>query len=86
MKVKNTVSPATEILFRIFGIWPNTSFVLLRRLFWTVSIIFEQVAQYRYIIKNFRLMKFIEIVTILSSVMSYTIFLIKLIIFWYKQR
>jgi len=86
MKIENTVSSTTEILLRIFGIWPNTSFVLLRRLFWTISIVFEQVAQYRYIVKNFHLMEFREIVTILSSVMSYTIFLIKLIIFWYKQR
>ncbi|XP_071643499.1 odorant receptor 4-like isoform X7 [Temnothorax longispinosus] len=41
MKIENTVSQAIEISLRIFGIWPNTSCVLLRRLFWTVMLVIE---------------------------------------------
>jgi len=86
MKIENTVTQIIEIWLRIFGIWPNTSCVLLRRLFWTVMLVIEQVFQYRYIVMNFRLIEFSEIMNILSSTLTYTIFLIKLIIFWYKQR
>jgi len=86
MKVKNTVNKATEIFLRIFGIWPNTSYVLLCRLFWIVLLVIEQAFQYQYIIMHFHLIEFSEIMKILGSTMSYTIFLIKLIIFWSKQR
>jgi len=58
MKVKSTVSRAIEIWFRIFGIWPNTSCVLLCRLLWTVSLVIEQTFQYRYIIMHFHLIEF----------------------------
>ncbi|XP_077261523.1 uncharacterized protein LOC143897075 isoform X2 [Temnothorax americanus] len=86
MKVENTVSKAIEICLRIFGIWPTTSCILLRRLFWTVMLIIEQVYQYRYIVMHFELSEIFDIMKILSSTMAYTIFFIKLIIFWYKQR
>ncbi|XP_071643359.1 odorant receptor 67a-like [Temnothorax longispinosus] len=86
MKVENTVSKAIEICLRIFGIWPTTSCISLRRLFWTVMLIIEQVYQYRYIIMHFELSEIFDIMKILSSTMAYTIFFIKLIIFWYKQR
>jgi len=86
MKVENTVSQTTEIWLRIFGIWPNTSYILLRRLFWVVMIVIEQVFQYRYIVMRFRLTEFSKIMNILSTAMMYTILLIKLTIFWYKQR
>ncbi|XP_024876766.1 odorant receptor 13a-like isoform X1 [Temnothorax curvispinosus] len=86
MKIENTVSQAIEISLRIFGIWPNTSCVLLRRLFWTVMLVTEQVFQYRYIVVHFHLIEFIEMMRIIGSTMAYTIFLFKLLIFWYKQR
>jgi len=86
MKVKNTVSKVIEIWFRIFGIWPNMSCVSLCRLFWTISIIIEQIFQYRYILMRFHSIEFSELMHILGSAMTYTIFLIKLVIFWCKQR
>ncbi|XP_071569008.1 odorant receptor 4-like [Temnothorax nylanderi] len=86
MKIENTVSQAIEISLRIFGIWPNVSCVLLRRLFWTVMLVIEQVFQYRYIVVHFHLIEFTEMMRIIGSTMAYTIFLFKLLIFWYKQR
>ncbi|XP_025073097.1 odorant receptor 13a-like, partial [Pogonomyrmex barbatus] len=86
MKVKNTISYTIEIWLRIFGIWPNVSCVLLRRLFWFVALLIEQVFQYRYIVKQFHLIDFSEIMNILSATIAYLILLIKLVIFWCKQR
>ncbi|XP_071643180.1 odorant receptor 4-like isoform X1 [Temnothorax longispinosus] len=86
MKVDNTVSKAIEICLRIFGIWPNTSCALLRRLFWIVTLIFEQVFQYRYIVMHFYLIEFSDRMKILGAAMAYSILLTRLLIFWYKQR
>jgi len=86
MKIKNTVSQAIEIFFRIFGIWPNTSCVLLCRLLWAASIVIEQSFQYRYIIMHFHSIEFSEMISILSTAMAYTMFFTKLVIFWCKQR
>ncbi|XP_024876478.1 uncharacterized protein LOC112457564 isoform X1 [Temnothorax curvispinosus] len=86
MKVENTVSKAIEICLRIFGIWPNTSCVLLRRVFWTVTVLIEQAFQYRYIVMHFNLIELSEMMNTLSTTMAYTILLCKLVIFWYKQR
>ncbi|XP_071568983.1 odorant receptor 13a-like [Temnothorax nylanderi] len=86
MKVKNAVSQAIEICLRIFGIWPNTSCVLLRRVFWAVTVLIEQAFQYRYIVMHFNLIELSEMMDTLSTTMAYTILLCKLVIFWYKQR
>jgi len=86
MKAKNTVSQTIEICLRIFGIWPNMSYLLLCRLFWTVSLIIELVLQYYYIVMHFHSIEFTEMMHIFSSTMTNTIFLIKLVIFWCKQR
>ncbi|XP_077261498.1 odorant receptor 4-like [Temnothorax americanus] len=86
MKVENTVSKAIEICLRIFGIWPTTSCILLRRLFWIFTLVIEQALQYRYIVKHFYLIEFSELMIIFSITMAYTILLFKLVVFWYKQR
>ncbi|XP_011870728.1 PREDICTED: odorant receptor 4-like isoform X1 [Vollenhovia emeryi] len=82
----NTISQVTKIWLRIFGMWPDKSCVLLRRLFWFVMLVVEQILQYRYVIMRYHLLEFSEIMNVLSSVMTYTVFLIKVVIFWYKQR
>ncbi|XP_071643368.1 odorant receptor 4-like isoform X1 [Temnothorax longispinosus] len=86
MKVDNTVSKAIEICLRIFGIWPNTSCALLRRLFWIVTLVIEQIFQYRYIVMHFYFIEFSERMKILGDAMAYSILLTRLLIFWYKQR
>ncbi|XP_077261542.1 odorant receptor 4-like [Temnothorax americanus] len=86
MKVDNTVSKAIEICLRIFGIWPNTSCALLRRLFWIATLVIEQVFQYRYIVMHFYFIEFSDRMKILGAAMAYSILLSRLLIFWYKQR
>ncbi|KAL0134026.1 hypothetical protein PUN28_001134 [Cardiocondyla obscurior] len=86
MKVEKAVSRTLEIYLRIFGIWPNTSGILLLRVFWTVMIAFEQIFQYRYIVMRYHSIDFSKVIDVLSAAMTYTIFSFKLVIFWYKQR
>ncbi|KAF3054415.1 Odorant receptor 055 [Nylanderia fulva] len=86
MKIDNTLSKSMEIVLRIFGIWPNSSYILLSRLFWIIAIIMEQVFEYRWIVTHFYSAESFEVMKNLSETMAYTIFLIKLGTFWVKQR
>ncbi|XP_077261495.1 odorant receptor Or1-like isoform X2 [Temnothorax americanus] len=86
MKVDNTVSKAIEICLQIFGIWPDTSCALLRRLFWIFTLVIEQIFQYRYIVMHFYFIEFSDRMKILGDAMAYSILLTRLLIFWYKQR
>ncbi|KAF3054417.1 Odorant receptor 066 [Nylanderia fulva] len=86
MKIDNTLSKSMEIVLRIFGIWPNSSYIWLRRLFWTIAVMMEQVLEYRWVVTHFYSVESFEVMKILSETMTYTIMLIKLITFWVKQR
>lgn len=86
MKVENIFSKSLEIFLRILGIWPDSSYILLRRLFWIIVILIEQFFHYQYIIIHFHSIEFFEIINLLGESMSFSMFLIKLIILWYKQR
>ncbi|XP_072750443.1 uncharacterized protein [Anoplolepis gracilipes] len=86
MKIKNIISQAIEIYLRIFGIWPDSSCILLRRIFWIIALAIEQILQYQYIILHFYSFELFEIMDLLGETMAYTIVLIKIVILWYKQR
>ncbi|KAF3054405.1 Odorant receptor 225 [Nylanderia fulva] len=86
MKVDNIFSKSLEVCLRILGIWPDSSYVLLRRLFWIIALLIEQYFHYQYIIIHFHSTEFFEVMNLLGETLSYSIFLIKLILLWYKQR
>ncbi|CAL1674357.1 unnamed protein product [Lasius platythorax] len=86
MKIDNTLSKSMEILLRIFGIWPDSSYNSLRRLFWTIAIIMEQTLEYQWVVVHFYSNESFEVMKILSETMTYTIMFIKVVIFWVKQR
>ncbi|EZA57540.1 ObirOr5-V11 [Ooceraea biroi] len=86
MKLENTISQVTRVWLEIFGMWPNSSCIFLRRIFWVVALIFEQVGQYQYIIMHLYSTEISELMNHLSAAMSFTLFCIKLVVFWYKQR
>lgn len=86
MKIDNTLSKSMEILLRIFGIWPDSSYNWLRRLFWTIAIIMEQTLEYQWVVVHFYSNESFEVMKILSETMTYTIMFIKIVIFWVKQR
>ncbi|KAF3054442.1 Odorant receptor 419, partial [Nylanderia fulva] len=67
MKIDNTLSKSMEIVLRIFGIWPNSSYILFR------------ISMDRYTFLFCRVFRSDEN---LSETMAYTIFLIKLGTFW----
>jgi len=86
MKVENILSQTIEIWLRIFGIWPDSSCISLRRLFWIIALALEQIFQYQYIIIHFYSIEFFEVMGMLGEAMTFSILIIKLVIFWCKQR
>ncbi|XP_072750446.1 odorant receptor Or1-like [Anoplolepis gracilipes] len=84
--IENSLSKSLKILLRIFGIWPNASYIPLRRIFWTIAIILEQILEYQWVVNHFYSNEPFEVMKILSETMTYTIMFIKVIIFWVKKR
>ncbi|XP_011148047.1 odorant receptor 4-like isoform X2 [Harpegnathos saltator] len=85
MKV-STVCFSIKFVLRIFGVWPNASCVVLRRLFWSVLLIVTQVFQYAYFVVHLRTDDLPDLMDSLSCALAYTLLLIKLIIFWVNER
>lgn len=86
MDLENLISWSIQIWFRIFGIWPESSYIVSRRLFWTIMLMIEQILQYQYIMTNLYSGELSEVIHTLAETMPYLILLIKLGIFWCKQR
>lgn len=86
MKIDNSLNKSMVIFLRIFGIWPNASHIPLRRVFWTIAIMMEQVLEYKWIVVHFYTNEPFEVMKFLSEAMTYTIMFIKVIIFWVKKR
>ncbi|XP_019882118.2 odorant receptor 4-like [Camponotus floridanus] len=86
MKVENVLSRTIEIWLRIFGIWPDSSCISLRRLFWIIALAIEQIFHYQYIIIHFYSIEFFEVMGILGETMTFSIIIIKIVTFWCKQR
>lgn len=86
MELENVVGRAIKIWLRIFGIWPSASGAFSRRLFWIVALMAEQIFQYRYVVVHFHSLSVSDMMNIFSEITTHAILLIKLGIFWCKQR
>jgi len=70
----------------MFGIWPGVSYVTLRRLFWSITLIIAQVSQYAYLVLHFYIDDLADLMDNLSSSLAYSLLFFKLITFWINQR
>ncbi|XP_018301296.1 uncharacterized protein [Mycetomoellerius zeteki] len=81
-----TVSRSIEIGLRVIGVWPNSSFTILRRAFWMITLTMAQTFQYRYFVIHVRTDDLSHLMDGLSTTMSYSLLLLKLTIFWINRR
>ncbi|KAG5326914.1 OR67C protein, partial [Acromyrmex heyeri] len=81
-----TVSRSIEIGLRVIGVWPNSSFTVLRRAFWMITFTMAQTFQYRYFVIHVRTDDLSHLMDGLSTTMSYSLLLLKLTIFWLNRR
>ncbi|XP_012526710.2 odorant receptor 2a isoform X1 [Monomorium pharaonis] len=81
-----TVSRSIEIGLRVIGVWPDSSYMVLRRAFWMITLTMAQTFQYRYFLIHVRTDDLSHLMDGLSTTMSYSLLLLKLTIFWINRR
>ncbi|KAL0134010.1 hypothetical protein PUN28_001128 [Cardiocondyla obscurior] len=81
-----TVSRSIEIGLRVIGVWPDSSYMVLRRAFWMITLTLAQTFQYRYFLIHVRTDDLSHLMDGLSTTMSYSLLLLKLTIFWINRR
>jgi predicted DNA-binding ribbon-helix-helix protein len=86
MTITSTICLSIKFVLRMFGIWPGVSYVTLRRLFWSITLIIAQVSQYAYLVLHFYIDDLADLMDNLSSSLAYSLLFFKLITFWINQR
>ncbi|XP_014480076.1 PREDICTED: odorant receptor 4-like [Dinoponera quadriceps] len=83
---RSTINRTLEFMFTLFGIWPGASYVLVRRMFWIVTIVIVQYCHYRYLLTHFYSDDLFNLMDCLSSLLAYAKVMSKLVMFWLNQR
>lgn len=83
--MSSTISRSVEYGLRAFGVWPGTSYPILRRFLCIISLVVFQVVQYQYLIAHHG-----EDLSLLmdglSVTLAYSLLLIRMIIIAYNTR
>ncbi|EFN71824.1 Putative odorant receptor 13a [Camponotus floridanus] len=82
----NTVCHSIEFGLRVIGIWPDTSYAILRRILCISSLAMFQIFQYRYLIMHFGQEDIFIFMDVLSVTLAYSLLFIKLIIFTFNAH
>lgn len=82
----NTVCHSVEFGLRAIGVWPDTSYAILRRILYISSMIVFQIFQYRYLIMRFGKEDLFILMDVLSATLAYSLLLFKLIVFAFNAQ
>ncbi|KAL6429656.1 hypothetical protein ACFW04_007523 [Cataglyphis niger] len=82
----STVCHSVEFGLRAIGVWPGTSYAILRRFFCIFSMAVFQTFQYRYLIMHFGEEDLFILMDVLSATLAYSLLFIKLIIFVFNAH
>ncbi|KAL0134014.1 hypothetical protein PUN28_001131 [Cardiocondyla obscurior] len=82
----NVVCRSVELGLRLIGVWPGTSYAILRRVCCITSMVVFQTFQYQHLIMHFGEKDLLLLIDVLSITMAYSLVLIKLIIFAFNTR
>ncbi|KAL6254508.1 hypothetical protein P5V15_014561 [Pogonomyrmex californicus] len=82
----NTVCRSVEYGLRMIGIWPGTSYAILRRVCCISSMVIFQTFQYRYLLVHFAENDILLLMDVISATVTYSLLFIKLIILIFNAR
>ncbi|KAM0736503.1 Odorant receptor 4 [Formica fusca] len=82
----NTVCHSVEFGLRAIGVWPDTSYAILRQILCLSSMAVFQTFQYRYLIMHFGEEDLFILMDVLSATLAYSLLFIKLIIFMFNAH
>ncbi|XP_039310439.1 odorant receptor 13a-like isoform X2 [Solenopsis invicta] len=86
IKSMNTVCGSVEFGLRVIGVWPGTSYAILRRVCCVFSMAVFQTFQYRYLIVHFSESNIFLLMDVMSATLTYSLLFIKLIIIMFNVR
>ncbi|XP_043510548.1 odorant receptor 85c-like isoform X1 [Frieseomelitta varia] len=86
MALKTIITYPIEVCLRLIGLWPNSSYRILQRIFWTIVMGTCVTFQIWYCITYFKTVDLPDLLDGLSVTLSNTITFIKLIILWFNYR
>ena len=86
MALKTIITYPIEVCLRLIGLWPNSSYRILQRIFWTIVMGTCVTFQIWYCISYFKTVDLPDLLDGLSVTLSNTITFIKLIILWFNYR
>lgn len=86
MSCTSTVCRSVELGLRLIGVWPGTSYAILRKLAYISSVAVFQIFQYRHLIAHLNMKDLSLLMDVLSATIAYTLLLIKLILFAFNTR
>ncbi|XP_076666626.1 odorant receptor 13a-like [Andrena cerasifolii] len=75
-----------EFGLRVFGIWPSSSYAILKIAIWTMLLSTSLVFQYWYCITRITSSNLVDVLDGLSLTLSNTLVLLKLIVIWFYNR
>src|SRR5436190_1920305 len=76
----NVVCRSVELGLRAVGVWPGTSYAILRRVLYISSVAVFQTFQYQYLITHLGGKDLPLLMDVLSATLSYSLLFVKLII------
>ncbi|XP_072750746.1 odorant receptor Or2-like [Anoplolepis gracilipes] len=82
----NTVCHSVEFGLRAIGVWPGTSYAILRRFLSIFSMALFQTFQYQHLIAHFGEESLPLLMDVLSATLTYSLLLVKLIILAFNAR
>ncbi|KAL2738913.1 odorant receptor 22c-like [Vespula squamosa] len=87
--VSINVSPINRLVefsLRFIGLWPGYSYVIVHRFLWVITMCLTLFFQYWYVVLHLTSGDLPDLMDCLSITMSNSVFFIKLIILWMKNR
>ncbi|XP_026823991.1 odorant receptor 4-like isoform X3 [Ooceraea biroi] len=82
---KSTLNRTIKFLLILFGIWPGTSYILVCRGFWIITIGFIEFCHYRYFVTHIYSAELLDLIDCTCSFLAHAKVLIKFIVFWLNQ-
>ncbi|CAL1674363.1 unnamed protein product [Lasius platythorax] len=86
MSSMNTVCRPVEFGLRVIGVWPDTSYAILRQILCISSLAVFQTFQYQHLIVQFGQENLPLLMDVLSATLTYSLLFIKLIFFAFNTR
>ncbi|GAB1863064.1 Odorant receptor [Camponotus japonicus] len=86
MTRKSTINRMTKFVLILFGIWPDISYVIFSRIFWTVTIVIVLFCHYPYLLTHHHSDDVFDLMDCFSNFLGFLKLMIKIIFFWLNQR